>query len=301
MKIFRSPIWKALGLTVALSLALTLFLYTAAPLAEAPIGQAILFLGVALLQVAAACLYGGIPFDKRRSLWLSLAAVLATHLILSMVSVFLCADRLAGNWPGSNYFLTWLLFFLLALSVWWISVCTVTLFRHFRMGAARRDELRKIEYASRGLRAETTPTTPARTRLVSTLWGLAWILGFYILTGLLLELLTAMSVADTILSYVAFPCLWCIMAAAYRYLRVCHTAVLTVTVSIANPVLLAAIMLFLFPSNVTLHVGYALLYLDSVLTAPFEHPEQLLLLAEFLSIWVILPLCGRRHRATPAG
>lgn len=298
MKIFRSPIWKALGLTVALNLALTLFLYTAAPLAETPIGQTVLILGVVLLQVVAACLYAGIRFDKRRSLWLSLAAALVIHLILSVVSVFIYADRLAGNWPGSNYFLTWLLFLLLALSVWWVSVCTVTLLRHVRLGAPGREERLRIRKASAGLRPVIPTVSPARVRLIAALKGGAWTLGFYVLTGLLLELLTAMSVADTILSFVAFPCLWCIMAVVYGFICQPNRGICTLWVSLTHILLCTVIMVFLIPSNVSVHPGYALLYMDNVLTSPMDHPEQLLLIAEFLSVWVTVITHGVRRPKT---
>ncbi len=288
MKIFRSPLWKALGLTVALSLALTLFLYTAAPLAEAPIGQAILFLGVALLQVTATCLYARIPFEKRRSLWLSAAVALPVHLILSIASVLVYADRLTSNWPGSDYFLTWLLFLLLSLSVWCISVCTVTLLRHLRLSAHGREERRRIQKASSGLRPVISAVSPARARLIAVLKGASWTLGLYVLTGLLLELLTALSIADTVLSFVAFPSLWCILAVVYGLTCQPNRGFFTLSVSLTHILLCAVIMVFLIPSNVSVHPGYALLYLDSVLTSPMDHPEPLLLIAEFLLVWAIV-------------
>ena len=298
MKTYLYPILKALGLTVALDLTLVLFLFAAAPMANLNIGQAFLFGGVALLLVAATCLYAGITAEKRRSLWLSLAAALPTHLILSVASVFVYADRLASNWPGSDYFLTWLLFLLLSLSTWAVSILAVTIVRSARIGSHAKEEKERIRQETRGFRLEVSPLSPTKARSLAALKGSLWVLWLYVATGLLLEWYTQVRIADTILSYVTFPCLWCIMATVYRFLRTHNRSTVTVSAAITNLVVFAAVMLFLIPANVKVHAGYALLYLDNVLTDPFSHPEQLLVLMQFLLVWVILIITGATQRKT---
>jgi hypothetical protein len=298
MKTYLYPILKALGLTAALDLTLVLFLVAAAPMANLNIGQVFLFRGVALLSVAATCLYAGITVEKRRSLWLSLVAALPTHLILSVASVLVYADRLASNWPGSDYYLTWLLFLLLCLAIWSISITAITIARSARIGSRAKEEKKRIRRETRGFRLVVSPQSPAKARTIAALKGSLWVLWLYVATGLLLEWYTQVRIADTILSYITFPCLWCIMATVCRFLRTHNCSTVTISAAITNLVVFAAVMLFLIPANVKVHAGYALLYLDNVLTDPFSHPEQLLVLMQFLLVWVILIITGATQRKT---
>lgn len=296
MKTYLYPILKALGLTAALDLALALFLFAAAPMANLNIGQVILFGGVTLLMAIATCLYAGIAAEKRRSLWLSLAAALPAHLILSIAAVLVYANRLASNWPGSDYFLTWILFLLLCLATWSISILAVTVMRSARIGSRAKAEKKRIRQEMRGLRLEVSPPSPGKARAIASFKGALWVLWLYSITGAVLVWYTQARVADTILSYVTFPCLWCIMATVYRFLRTHNRTAITVSAAITNLAVFAAIMLFLIPANVKIHAGYALLYLDNVLTDPFSHPEQLLVLIQFLLVWVILILTSITQR-----
>ncbi len=296
MKTYLYPILKALGLTVALNGMLTLFIYAAAPMANVNIGQVVLFGGVALLLVAATCLFANIAAEKRRSLWLALAVAFPAHLILSLISVFVYADRLASNWPGSDYFLTWLLFLLLSLTVWWIAVFAVTVTRSARIGEGVREAKRQIKRAQKGFRLETAPISPARARMLAILKGVLWVLWLHILTGLFLEFFTETGVADTILSYVAFPALWCVMAAIYGLLHEKNRTAFTLSAAVTHLVCFVFVMLFLLPKNIREHPYYALKYLDDVITDPFGHPEQLMILILFLLVWMVMAIFGLAHR-----
>ena len=118
-----------------------------------------------------------------------------------------------------------------------------------------------------------------------------------------MEILLAWGIAETILSYVAFPCLWCLMAVTYRLPKCQNRTAFTLSVAITHLLFCTGVMLFLLPSNVTRHIGYALLYLDGVLTQPYDHVEQLLILEQFLAVWLILPLYGigtkQKHENQP--
>ena len=296
MKLYLRSILKSLCLTAGLDGALLLLIYLLSPAVMLEIGQAALLCAVILLLAVAVCLYGRIPVRRRRELWYCLAVSLPLHTVASVVSVLIYGNRLSGYWPGSMD-LAWLVLLVLILSAWGLSVCAITLSRHARMSEARREENRRIQKASRGLRPEITSVSPARARLITVLKGAAWTLGFYTLTGLLLDLLKELSIADTLLAYAAFPCLWCGMAAAFgRAIPSARRGAFTLSVSLTNILLCTAVMVFLIPSNVTRHVGYALLYLDGVLTNPFGHPEQLLVIAEFLLVWVTVAACGIGRR-----
>lgn len=295
MKTYLRSILKSLGLTAGLDGALLLLIYLLSPTVTRKIGQAALLCATILLLVAAVCLYSRITAVRPRELWYCLAVSLPLHVIASVVSVLIYGNRLSSYWPGMLD-LAWFVFLLLILTAWCVSVCAVTLFRHLRMSAAHREETRQVQKASLGLRPRIPSVSPVRARMIATLKGMAWTLGFYSLTGLLLELLKALSIADTLLAYVAFPCLWCGMAVAYGLVNAPGRGAFTLSVSLTHILLCAAVMVFLLPSNVTKHMGYALLYLDSVLTDPFSHPEQCLLIAEFLSVWVIVMIYGVGRR-----
>ncbi len=295
MKTYLHSLLKSLGLTAGLDAALLLLLYTACPVTVLKIGQAGLMGGVILLLLIASCLYALISVHRRRELLFCLAVSFLLHVIASVASVLVYGNRLSYFWPGHSD-MAWLLFFVLIVTVWCLTVSVITIIRYIRMSATRREETKHIQHASLGLRMETDPVTPARARLIATLKGFTWTIGFYILTGFLLEMLKEMSIAETILSYVAFPCLWCLMGIVYGYVDRPNRVAFTLSVTVTHILLCAATMVFLLPSNVTKHVGYALLYLDSILMDPFNHPEQLLLVAEFLSVWVIALIYGIGHR-----
>ncbi|MBQ9151186.1 MAG: hypothetical protein IJX72_02960 [Clostridia bacterium] len=300
MKTYLHPILKALGLTVALDGMLMLFIYVAAPLAILEIGQAFLFGGLTLLLTAATCLYANISVEKRRSLWLSLAVAAPAHLILSVISILVYTNRLASNWPGSDYFLTWLLFLLLSLTVWWIAIFSITVTRSSRIGGAAREQKRRIRLAQKGFRPETAPLTPGRARAIAILKGVLWVLWLHILTGLFLEFFTEIGVANTILSYVAFPALWCVMAAVYGLLDGHNRTAFTLSVAITHLVCFFLVMLFLLPGNILEHPYYAVKYLDDVISDPFGHSEQLMILMLFLLVWVVMGIFGAARRKARA-
>lgn len=285
-----SPILRSSGLTVGLNGVLLLTIYALAPAAAWEAGQAALLCATVLLSVFAVCLHGRIEVRRGRELWYCAAVSLPLHLILSVLSAAVYGRRLSYYWPGED--MAWIVFLLMSLSAWSVALCGAALLRFLRVVSLRREEDRRVQMASRGLYPAAAPLSPARARVISSLKGVSWVLCFYTLTGLLLELLTALSVADTILAYVAFPCLWCFMAAVYGLIRRPVPGAFTLSVSVTHLLLTAVILVFLIPSNAVGHTGYAEIFLDSVRTEPFDHPELLLLLAEFLGIWVTAAVCG---------
>lgn len=295
MKHYLSPLLKSLGITVGLDGALLLFIYAATPLTEIAIGQALLFGGVTLLLLTAVCLYAAVPAERRRSLWLSLAVSVPVHLILSVVSVLVYGNRLSAYWPGSSD-LAWLLFLLITVAAWVVTTFTLTMIRSARIGSALREGKRQIRRAEQGSRLETAPISPARSLLLAILKGVLWVLWLHVLTGLLLELLWQAGVADTMLSYVAFPCLWCLMAAAYGCMHVQNRFSFTLSVAVSHLICFLGIMLFLIPANITEHPYYALKYLDDMITDPFGHPEELMILVLFFAVWIILAVFSIANR-----
>lgn len=295
MKTYLRSFLKSLGLTAGLDVILLLLLYSASPVTILEIGQAGLMCSVILLLLIASCLYALISVHRRRELWFCLAISFTLHMIASVASVLVYGNRLSYFWPGRSD-MAWLLFLVLIVTVWCLTVSVITVIRHIRMSAARREEMKQIERASRGLCMETDPLTPARARLIAVLKGMTWTVGFYVLTGILFEMLKTMSIAETILSYVAFPCLWCLGGVIYGYVDKPNRTAFTLSVAVTHILLCAATMAFLLPSNVTENAGYALLYLDGLLMTPFDSPEQLLLIAEFLSVWGIVLVYGIGHK-----
>lgn len=295
MKTYVSCLLKALGLTVGLNGALLLFLYMGSPLAGYEIGQVILFAGVTILLIIATCLYATMRVHNASDHWVSMAVSLPAHLIAAVVSVLIYGNRLSSFWPG-GVDLAWFLFLVLIVAVWGLTVFFVTLVRVLRLQATAREEKRQAKLAKEGYRLETTPITPARARLLATLKGMVWALAFHLISGLLLELLREIGIAETILSYAAFPFAWCLAAAAYGLLDRRNRVAFALAVALTHLLFCTAVMLFLLPANVTQHVGYALLYLDKVLTKPYENAEQLLILIQFLSVWLIMLIFGIGHR-----
>ena len=294
MKQYIASILKALGLTVGLNVGLLLFLRLAAPLAMIEIGQVILLGVVILMQITAACLYAAIPTPAVRTVWLCVITALPLHLMAAIASALVYGNRLSSFWPGS-FDLAWLVFLILITVPWALMVVAIALARTVRMGIRVLEEKRQAKQAAAGFCTETEAISPARARFIAGLKGLIWVLAFHILTGILLEILVAMDIADTLLGYTAFPCLWCLMAAVYGLLDGQNRVTFGLSVAITHILVFALVMLFLIPANVTQHVGYALLYLDGVLTQPYEHVEQLLILIQFLMVWPILLIFGIAH------
>ena len=286
---------KSLCITVGLDLLLAGLFLLFSHMVHRESGQALLFLCVTLLLAVGVCLFATIKTDHRGILWASMGISLTTHLILTIVVALAVGTKLSDAWPGYND-LAWLLMALLSLAAWDVSVFTVTAVRSSRLGQASREEKRQVKRARKGYSKEWQTIPPSRARLLAILRGLALVLWLHLATGLLFALLTHSGAADTMLSYIAFPTLWCLLAAAYglhdREERVAYG----LTVAIANVVLFILPTYFLMLENTPTHKFRFILHLDSVLTAPFSDPEQMLAIGMFLTVWVAMAVFGAGHR-----
>jgi hypothetical protein len=250
---------------------------------------------VTLLLAVGVCLFATIRTDRRGILWASLGISVTTHLILTIVVALVGGTRLSEAWPGYNN-LAWLLMALLSLVVWDISVFTVTVVRSNRLGRAAREEKRQVKRAKKGYQKEWQTVSPSRARLLAILRGLALMLWLHLVTGLLYTLLTNAGAADTMLSYIAFPTLWCILAAAYGLCDRENRVAYGLTVAISNVILFILPTYFLMLENTPTHKFRFVLHLDSVLTAPLSNPEQMLAIGIFLTVWVAMIVFGAGNK-----
>jgi hypothetical protein len=232
---------KSLCITVGLNFLLTGVYLLFSHMVHKEIGQALLFLVTALLLCVGVCLFAAIQTDRRGILWASMGISTVTHLILTVVVAIIGGSKLSDAWPGYNN-LAGLLLALLSLTVWDISVFTVTVIRSYRLGAAAREAKHQVKRARRGYSLELQPLTPSRARTLAILRGLALVMWLHLATGLLYTLLTNAGAADTMLSYIAFPTLWCILAAAYGLSDREHPIAYGLTVAISN------VILFILPT-----------------------------------------------------
>ena len=282
---------KSLCITVGLNFLLTGVYLLFSLMVHKEIGQALLFLVTALLLCVGVCLFTAIQTDRRGILWASMGISTVTHLILTVVVAIIGGSKLSDAWPGYNN-LAWLLLALLSLTVWDISVFTVTVIRSYRLGAAAREAKHQVKRARRGYSLELQPLTPSRARTLAILRGLALVMWLHLATGLLYTLLTNAGAADTMLSYIAFPTLWCILAAAYGLSDREHPVAYGLTVAISNVILFILPTYFLMLENTPTHKLRFILHLDSVLTTPLSNPEQMLAIGIFLTVWVAMIVFG---------
>ena len=282
---------KSLGITVGLDLLFMGIFLLFSHMVHKESGQALLFLCVTLLLAVGVCLFATIRTDRRGILWASLGISVSTHLILTIVVALVGGTKLSEAWPGYNN-LAWLLMALLSLVVWDISVFTVTVVRSNRLGRAAREEKRQVKRAKKGYQKEWQTVSPSRARLLAILRGLALMLWLHLATGLLYTLLTNAGAADTMLSYIAFPTLWCILAAAYGLRDRENRVAYGLTVAISNVILFILPTYFLMLENTPTHKFRFVLHLDSVLTAPLSNPEQMLAIGMFLTVWVAMIVFG---------
>jgi hypothetical protein len=286
---------KSLCITVGLNFLLTGVYLLFSHMVHKEIGQALLFLVTALLLCVGVCLFAAIQTDRRGILWASVGISTVTHLILTVVVAIIGGSKLSDAWPGYNN-LAGLLLALLSLTVWDISVFTVTVIRSYRLGAAAREAKHQVKRARRGYSLALQPLTPSRARTLAILRGLALVMWLHLATGLLYTLLTNAGAADTMLSYIAFPTLWCILAVAYGLSDREHPIAYGLTVAISNVILFILPTYFLMLENTPTHKLRFILHLDSVLTAPLSNPEQMLAIGIFLTVWVAMIVFGAGRR-----
>lgn len=295
MKRNAFAILKSLGLTVGLNALLLGVMLFFSHMVHRESGQALLFFTVTLLLVIGVCLFAAIPTDKRGILWGCFGVSLPLHLVLSVISVLVYGNRLSESWPGSQN-LAWLLFLLMVLTAWVVSVFTVTAVRSNRIGRVVREDKRQVKRARKGYRKEYPPMSPARARTLAVFRGFLWVLWLHLSTGLVFWLLEEAGASDTMLSYIAFPVLWCLFAAAYGLHDRENRLAYALTAAITNIALFTLSTLFLTVYNTPPIKFRYVLHLDSILTEPFSNPEQLLSLSIFLLVWVAMLIFGIAHR-----
>lgn len=286
---------KSLCITAGLNLLLMGLFILFSHMVHKELGQALLFLSVSLLMAVGVCLFATIRTDKRGILWASMGISTVTHLILTIVVALVGGTKLSDAWPGYNN-LAWLLMALLSLAVWDISVFAVTAVRSHRLGKAAREEKRQVNRAKKGYRKEWQTVSPSRARFLAFLRGILVVLWCHLLTGLLFALLVNWDLAETMMGYVAFPLLWCLLAAAYGLYDREHRIIYGLTVAVSNLILFFLSTFFLMLENTPSHKFRFILHLDSVLTTPFDNPEQMLAIGLFLSVWVAMVVFGIGHR-----
>lgn len=282
---------KSLCITVGLNLLLAGIYILFSHLVGKESGQALLFLCVTLLLTVGVCLFATVRTHSRGILWASMGISMGTHFILTVVVALVGGVKLSHAWPGHNN-LARLLLSLLSLAVWYISVFVITAVRSRRIGKALREEKRQVGRAKKGYTKEWQTLTPSRARSLAILRGLSWTLWLHLITGLLYTFLVETRSADTMLSYIAFPTLWCLMAAAYGLRRRESPAAHGITVAIANLLLFILPSFFLTVANAPLRKPRLASYLDSVSASPLDHPEQMLALGIFLTVWVAMIVFG---------
>ena len=286
---------KALGITVGLNLLLTGLLLLSLRTVGEEWGQALLFLSLTLLLTLGLCLFALIPAVKRATLWGCFGISVSVHLLLTIVIALATGKQLSAAWPGDGD-LAWLLILLMSLSTWGIGLFWITVFRTSHMGHARRESKRQMKRAAKGYTKEWQTLTPARARLVAVLRGILWVMWFHILTILLLDALTAQNLEQTILSYISFPVLWGLMAAAYGLLDRRNPVALALSSAVTN------LLLFLLPTTLLTVAGTPdiryrfIIHLDTVITTPFKAYEQMLVIGVFLSVWIAVIVFGIGHR-----
>ena len=285
---------KTLLLTAGLNLLLLGNLYLFSLLVHAEPGQALLFLTVTLLLTVGICLFAVIPVSGRGILWGCFGITSALHLPLTTIAVLTGGSALSEAWPGDN--LAALLLFLMSFCVWEAGTFWVTVVRSRRRGKAIREEQRNIKRASKGFTKEWQTLSPARGRTVAVLRGILLVTWAHVLTFLLIEWLVSEGLEESILSYVAFPMLWSLMAALYGLYDRFHRVAFTVSVAVTNLALFLLPTALLTVANTPVHRFRFILHLDSVLTTPLDNPEQMLVIGVFTTVWAAMIVFGIGHK-----
>ena len=286
---------KALFITMGLHIFLTVAIELLARTVHKELGQAALFLTVTLFLVTAICLFAAIPTDKRGILWGCFGIGISFGLVLSIVSMIFYSRTLREFWPGEGN-LAWLLFLLLILTSWSVGVFWVTVFRSNRIGRESRESNRQVKRMRKGFRREFPPVSKGRARVYAIVKGFLWVTWYHTLTGLLLFLLMGAGIENTMVSYVSFPVLWCLMAALYGGLdRPCRGD-FALSAALSNLVFFVLSSYFCMLVYTEPHQYRFILHLDGVLTSPFDNPEQLLAIAIFFSVWIAMAVFAVGHR-----
>jgi FtsH-binding integral membrane protein len=288
---------RALGITVGLNTLLLCGALLFSRMVHRESGQALLFLFVTLLLTAGVCLFAVIPAENRSTLWACMGVSLAVHLILSVAVAILGGVPMSERWPGRNN-LAGLLVLLMSLVPWSVAVFTVTATRAGRLGKALREEKRQIRRAKKGYRKEWQTLSPARAVTLSVLQGLLSVLWLHILTGLVSFLLDSWGISNTMLSYVAFPTLWCLAAAAYGHRDRIRPTAYTLSAAASNLLLFILPTLLLSlrdtPRFYSARLRY---YLLNLWENPFSHPDQMLAIGIFLTVWIAMLIFGVNRRS----
>ena len=290
-------ILKALLLTAGLNLLLLGDLYLFSHLVHKESGQALLFLTVTLLLTVGICLFALIPVSGRGALWGCYGITSALHMPLTLVTAFTGGNALSDAWPGgTGNNLAALLLFLMSFCVWQAVTFWITVVRSRRRGKAVKEDQRNVKRASKGFTKEWQTLSPSRSRFVAVLRGILPVAWMYVLTFLVISWLMQEGLEDSILSYVAFPLLWGLMAALYGLHDRSHRVAYTVSAAVTNVVLFLLPTTLLAVANTPVHKYRFILHLDSVLTTPLENPEQMLVIGVFLTVWVAMAVFGIGHK-----
>lgn len=292
---------RTLLLTAGLNILLTGDLYLFSRLIHTELGQALLFLSVTLILTTGVCLFAVIPVSGRGSLWGCFGITSALHLPLTIVMTFTGGNALSNAWPGgTGNNLAALLLFLMCFCVWESGAFWVTVVRSRRRGKAVKEEQRNIKRSSKGFTKEWQTLSPARGRLVAVLRGILLVTWAHVLTFLIIEWLVSESLEESILSYVAFPMLWSLLAALYGLYDRFHRVAYTVSVAVTNVVLFLLPTTLLTVAHTPVHKFRFILHLDSVLTTPLDKPEQMLVIGVFMTVWVAMIVFGVGHKRQKA-
>lgn len=287
---------RALGITAGLDALLLCATLLFSHMVHRESGQALLFLCVTLLLVAAVCLFAVIPAESRSTLWACMGISLAVHLILSVAVAIVGGVRLSEQWPGRDN-LAWLLMLLMSLVPWTVAVFTLTAVRSGRLSRAIREEHRQVRRAKKGYRKEWQTLSPARAITLAVLRGILSVLWLHVLTGLVSILLDSWELSNTMLSYIAFPTLWCLMATAYGLRDRENRLAYALSAAVSNLVLFALPTLLLSVRDTPLLYSARLTYyLHELWENPFSYPEQMLAIGVFLTVWIAMLMFGVGHR-----
>ena len=295
MKTYFFPILKSILITALLNAAIIAFMFVFSPIVQVNLGQIITLGGVTLCSIMGVCMFANIRAEKRRSLWLALLVSLPIHPAIALGGVAVYGRRLALAWPGDND-LSRVLFYILILVSWMLPILVITIVRSARLGAAYREEKRRIALAAEGLCMETAKISKARARLIAYIRGAVWVFSFHLVSGLLLEILQRLGISTSMIAYITFPAALCLMAAAYGLFDRPNRGMFAISVAINHLLFCGMVMVFLLPSNITQNIYYALKYLDIVLTEPYQNIEQILIVVPFLSVWFIMIIFAIGHR-----
>ena len=300
MKHYFFPALKALCFTLGLDGALLGYILVLSLLVGEPFFQAVLFFCVAICPVIAICLYANIHAEKRRTLWLCFGVTLPVHVVLSTLSMALYGLPLSLLWPGSSD-LAPLLLLLMVVVAWAVATLTVTLFRVYHIGHRVREEKKQRKREAKGYRMEYAPVSGGRARFGAVCKGILWAAWLHLSTGLLLILLQKAGIADTMLAYIAFPTLWCLLAAAYGLIHNKNRVACGVSAAVSHLVLCVSSLIvqaYLYPARFEfLSVGHST---EHFLERPFNYPERLLTLTLFFVGGIAIVVFSIGHRNIPA-